>query len=745
LVNESNIRTYAPDTPDEFFRLPYAAAKSDFVRSSVLFHQGGLYMDADFLVMRSLDGIFEKLDQGWDIVVYTDGGGVSGACDRSSQFSSNFMAARKGNPFSATWWHNMKHKLTRMCGEGELSVEKVCCHEAWGPTPERRACHIPWGHLEWLKNPDQDADAQGEQKLDPTKQHSSQVLSKLKSKREGAEAEKILAQVAAGNTPAKKLPPETQMYCLRGPDAMTPHLNGEVYWQRWNAAKGRTVTSETSRLYDNRFDCTEGYDGELECVRGNWGNAPRNMPRLFNRTAYHLFFSTRREVLRRKEDVYKAEWLLSELYARSLGKATPKPPKTSTVPPKSSATGWMSLGGLSAEEGNGLWSGGLALKECQARCDKTFQCLSITFAPGWCHLKDKCITAETPFAKQGSSHNGGEHTTYYKSCETPTQPPADLSPWPPPGEGAYKYRIFTYWDYAGGPDAFVALNVESWLRNSPPGTEVVHVNDTNIHRLVPDLPQEYYRLPYAAAKSDFVRSSVLYHQGGLYMDTDYLVGGNLSAVFRKLDEGWDIVSYQDGGGITGDCGRGEGFSGFSSNFMAARKGNPLSETWWTNIKHKLTRICDVGEFAVEKVCCHEAFAPKPETRKCHIPWAHLEWLKLPRYDSDARLPGLGPDAEAQEEGQGGRGGPRGREDPQGGQGRERAGEAASFGDEDLVLPRPRRLHPAYQRRDLLAALGWGGAEDEEGVLQLQLRQPLHVQRGGRGELEVQPRQLGKSR
>ncbi|CAK0793188.1 unnamed protein product, partial [Prorocentrum cordatum] len=38
-------RQYVPDVPDEYFRLPGQAPKSDVVRYALIYHQGGLYMD----------------------------------------------------------------------------------------------------------------------------------------------------------------------------------------------------------------------------------------------------------------------------------------------------------------------------------------------------------------------------------------------------------------------------------------------------------------------------------------------------------------------------------------------------------------------------------------------------------------------------------------------------------------------------------------------------------------------------
>merc|ERR1719245_2330875 len=123
------------------------------------------------------------------------------------------------------------------------------------------------------------------------------------------------------------------------------------------------------------------------------------------------------------------------------------------------------------------------------------------------------------------------------------------------------------------------------------------------------------------------------------MDTDFMALGPLDDVFAKLDGGWGVVAYTDGkneGEQSGDCSKPR--ERFSSIFIAARAGNLWSRTWWSNLKFKLTRLCGEGEFAKEKVCCHEAFAQEPEKRPCHIPWAQLEHLKTPENDHDTKGP-----------------------------------------------------------------------------------------------------------
>lgn len=52
--------------------------------------------------------------------------------------------------------------------------------------------------------------------------------------------------------------------------------------------------------------------------------------------------------------------------------------------------------------------------------------------------------------------------------------------------------------------------------------EPVIINDLNVRIYVPDMPSEYFKLPYPAAKSDMLRYGLLYHHGGIFLDLDVL-------------------------------------------------------------------------------------------------------------------------------------------------------------------------------------------------------------------------------
>eukprot|EP00913_Durusdinium_trenchii_P017885 g16805.t1 len=161
---------------------------------------------------------------------------------------------------------------------------------------------------------------------------------------------------------------------------------------------------------------------------------------------------------------------------------------------------------------------------------------------------------------------------------------------------------------------FIQKNLESWVHYSQGRCRFPWlINETNIREFIPDLPAEYDRMPpdYDAAKSDVVRYALLYHHGGIYLDTDFLVARDLSPVLDRIED-HDIVSYTTTGQA---CHRGT----FSSNFLAGRKGSSVFEAIWNAQKEALSNHCDDKLPANDrKVCCSDDLE-----RPCHIPWAGI--------------------------------------------------------------------------------------------------------------------------
>jgi len=149
-----------------------------------------------------------------------------------------------------------------------------------------------------------------------------------------------------------------------------------------------------------------------------------------------------------------------------------------------------------------------------------------------------------------------------------------------------KCNIFTLWEKPSSlseQPLFQRLVIEAWRRHSHDlCNDPFLITDDNVRQVIPDIPEEYFKLPYPAAKSDFIRYAVLYHNGGIYVDFDMLAVKDIDEIVEKIQR-LDLVSYSDGYGPEHESCR-----GFSSNFLGG-------------------------------------FDDKKE--QCHIPWGGLgEWI-----------------------------------------------------------------------------------------------------------------------
>ena len=63
------------------------------------------------------------------------------------------------------------------------------------------------------------------------------------------------------------------------------------------------------------------------------------------------------------------------------------------------------------------------------------------------------------------------------------------------------FPCFGRQNYPKGANAWVELNLRTW-RHHNPDMDIRLLNDSNIRDWVPDMPPEFFRLPYDQCKSD---------------------------------------------------------------------------------------------------------------------------------------------------------------------------------------------------------------------------------------------------
>ena len=328
LVNKSNIAAHVPDLPDAFWRLPTHVAFSDAARLALLATRGGVYVDADFLVLRSLVPVADLL-QKVDVVGYPFSpphgeAQSSAACASSGALSANFLAARPNTTMFRRAWDHFRLLLPRKCNPTRARKVNICCRDAHTDKPLSE-CRVPHATTDLM-------------------------LSR---------ARKIFPEVADASTTAR--PPggigelhrqsNTTVYCYGGEDDLTaprlrptdargahqpgaalhsvlatPLLDTRLCYGKWRLLSRVIGCEVCPKPPRERYTVCCARDGDdLVCRNRAHGRLEARAAGFYARTrlAYHLFDSFQRHEFMKRE-AEQIEWsnlTVAPLYRRALGLA----------------------------------------------------------------------------------------------------------------------------------------------------------------------------------------------------------------------------------------------------------------------------------------------------------------------------------------------------------------------------------------------------------------------------------------
>jgi hypothetical protein len=99
LINEQNLGDYVKTLPDCFKDL-CPAHQADFVRVSVVCEYGGIWLDADTLVVDTLDSLFERIEKKDGFLIKFDN-------DGRSSFYNGVFGSKKQTPLMIKWKSKM--------------------------------------------------------------------------------------------------------------------------------------------------------------------------------------------------------------------------------------------------------------------------------------------------------------------------------------------------------------------------------------------------------------------------------------------------------------------------------------------------------------------------------------------------------------------------------------------------------------------------------------------------------------
>lgn len=122
--------------------LPAPNYRSDYVRSRVLRHYGGIWIDVDTIAMSPLAGLLAELDETGTVCFGKEQG----------RFFGGLCAARAGSPFVEMWAEEQDKMLSRSGDWDSLGyaalAQDVTWHVArrlpWKALPMERVAPVPW-------------------------------------------------------------------------------------------------------------------------------------------------------------------------------------------------------------------------------------------------------------------------------------------------------------------------------------------------------------------------------------------------------------------------------------------------------------------------------------------------------------------------------------------------------------------------------------------------------------------------
>lgn len=494
LISRKNVMKWIPDMPEEFFRFPYHAATSDLIRYALLYHHGGIYMDADFIVLKDLSPIVDRLAD-HDLISYATVSNPKGVC--SDSFSSNFIAGRKGSVFMREMWVKQKKMITKHCPLSDKSKEIVCCFD--DPKIE---CHIPFAGI-------------GEGTSHP-----------------------MLNQLYKNKVSMKT-------YCFADEESFVP--------------------DHFAYVLEHVPDLEKAYRYLEE----------RNIKRGLDRMAFHMFNSIIPFKNYNCKKLFTKGTTVGQLYLTAFG------------------TG-LGIGARAAD----------AAAEAFLKEHPDFQELQAKYEGGWpCKDAHKVAPSVAKFKARAATAPSPAPEASVTTVEEPTEPPVAASA----DRAGGKCRIYTYWEYEGLGPLYLRLNVESWRRNARSLGEPVIVTTANVREYVPDVPEEFFRLPYPEARADFIKWGLVYNNGGIFMEPDVLMSQDIEEVCRKTDD-FDLVSSQEES--DGSC-----TDQFNPAVVAGPPKGIYFKAVWEKHKAMLQHHCPIADKQKEIICCFD-----DTNERCHIPW-----------------------------------------------------------------------------------------------------------------------------
>ena len=181
--------------------------------------------------------------------------------------------------------------------------------------------------------------------------------------------------------------------------------------------------------------------------------------------------------------------------------------------------------------------------------------------------------------------------------------------------------IWQYWETRGTKPAFVDGLHTLAQRNS--GCEVTLVTPQSLHNYLPHLPRAILNIKELAHKADMIRTMLVAHHGGMWLDSDAIVLKDLNWIFDLLDT-HEFVGFNDGAKLERDR------PWLRINCFASRPKGAIVTEWMRQQHEKFPRTTygweEIGTEILHPICLAQPDLVKvlPFELICPVRWNEVE-------------------------------------------------------------------------------------------------------------------------
>jgi hypothetical protein len=181
--------------------------------------------------------------------------------------------------------------------------------------------------------------------------------------------------------------------------------------------------------------------------------------------------------------------------------------------------------------------------------------------------------------------------------------------------------IWQYWETSGEKPRFIDGLHEIAKRNS--GVKVNLITPETLKSYLPTLEDEVHRISDPSHKADMIRTRLVMHHGGMWLDSDAVVLSDLNWLFEYLKD-YEFVAFNNAGQLQTER------PWMRVNCFLSRPNGKIVGEWVRLQRAKFPKVTfnwsEIGAEMLNRICLDNEPLVKimPFEKICPVPWDKIE-------------------------------------------------------------------------------------------------------------------------